>query len=467
MSHEQYLGDFWATKTKIQKASNKPTLREPPSATRAWFCDKTQEAFLKLTDLARLERPGITRDAAVIVVENVSLDWIATLGTIFNIDVEFFCEYVSTPEGSSPWKAVFDPSGSDIKRPMRLCHIPEPANNLDHRHNSAHPTMESHHIDGVFELGQPDQLRSSPYFIGNNFIHRRVENHAPFGWEASTRISYCRVQENLYLFLVDAPVMTSPVDDESILLGRLHFPVSKSRGGLVLPSLFNSTQHSLFESLQQFFSHSWHFDILGRRGVSANTILYFLVASTWAANLRYVDRDIKRVAFKDIRRPNIYINDRLHEYREKLAVLRAEVSSAKKWMPELVRGELEEIQNLYCSIGFPDRSFDEVLAEADTAERFLMDTFQLLISSISVLDSETGIQQARSGQKLAQLASIYIPFSLVTGIFGMNIREINGSPLPVWVCLVALLISVGCTIGIFSLLNKGEVEFKRKRKKKI
>ena len=89
--------------------------------------------------------------------------------------------------------------------------------------------------------------------------------------------------------------------------------------------------------------------------------------------------------------------------------------------------------------------------EAETTEKFLMDTYQLLMSSISVLDSQTSIDQARRAQTLTQLALIYVPFSFVTSIFGMNVKEINGSPLPMWVPVAAFLVVSACTLGILFL----------------
>ena len=234
-------------------------------------------------------------------------------------------------------------------------------------------------------------------------------------------------------------------------MAKLHLPVSNSRGGLVLPQLF--TQHSIYESLQQFFTHSWHFSVLIHRALSAETILYLMVASTWAFKLRHIDRDIRHIAFNDIRKPSLRLNDRLHECRQNLTNLRTEVAKAKKWIPQSVRKELENIRTkIYAGgyIGFPDAVFDEVLAEAGTVESFLMETSQILMSSISVLDAETSIQQAHTAQKLTQLAFIYVPLSFVTSIFGMNVKEINGSPTPVWVCVVVLAITVVCTFTISS-----------------
>jgi hypothetical protein len=248
-------------------------------------------------------------------------------------------------------------------------------------------------------------------------------------------------------------------------MSTLHLHVSTSRGGLVLPPLFSNEEYpplfpneeySLLNTFRQFFSHPWHLYVLHHGDLSPESIMYLLVASTWLQNLRTMDKELKAVAFNDIRRPNIKINDQLHDFREKVAIFKYHVSDAKKWMPQHVRQELEIAKERFYSnlyLGFPDSVLESILTEVDNAERFLMDTFQLLMSSISVLDSETSIQQARSAQKLTQLAFIFIPLSFVTGIFGMNIKEINGSPVSIWVCVVMSIVTIACTMGIAQLLD--------------
>jgi hypothetical protein len=50
-----------------------------------------------------------------------------------------------------------------------------------------------------------------------------------------------------------------------------------------------------------------------------------------------------------------------------------------------------------------------------------------------------------------RLAFLHVPFSFVTDIFGMNIREINGSPLLMWVPVAAFLVVVAFNLGILFL----------------
>jgi hypothetical protein len=46
-----------------------------------------------------------------------------------------------------------------------------------------------------------------------------------------------------------------------------------------------------------------------------------------------------------------------------------------------------------------------------------------------------------------------VPLSFVTGIFGMNVKEINGSPLSVWTAAVALIIVTLLTAALLWLMT--------------
>lgn len=266
------------------------------------------------------------------------------------------------------------------------------------------------------------------------------------------------------VYLVDAPMKMPPGPAElSPNMSKLYLPISNSRGGLVLPQLFGNPQFSLSSILAQFFSHAWHIELLSTNVLTAETMLYIIASSTWSANFHHLNHKIKRIAFTDIRRPSILINDTLHICRQSLDILRQKISYTKKYIPQPILLEFHTLHTHNNGIYLPDTTLDELLAEAQVTERFLMDTFQLLMSSISVLDSETSIRQAARGQKLTQLAFVYVPMSFVTGVFGMNIKEINDSPLRAWVCVVFLLITVFGTAVLFGEIQV--VERWRKNRK--
>ncbi|KAF2716088.1 hypothetical protein K431DRAFT_29739 [Polychaeton citri CBS 116435] len=102
-------------------------------------------------------------------------------------------------------------------------------------------------------------------------------------------------------------------------------------------------------------------------------------------------------------------------------------------------------------IGLPDQRLQEISNRSRSLERFLMDSFNLLISSTSVMEAEAAVQQGIRSQRLTNLAFLYIPLSFVTGVFGMNVREINGSPLSIWVPVVAVGITLGLTAVLFTI----------------
>ena len=77
-----------------------------------------------------------------------------------------------------------------------------------------------------------------------------------------------------------------------------------------------------------------------------------------------------------------------------------------------------------------------------------MDSFTLLMSSISVIEAGSIKEQAQQGQMITRLAFLYVPLSFVTSIFSMNVREINGSLVLVWMPVATFLVVSICTLAI-------------------
>ena len=90
----------------------------------------------------------------------------------------------------------------------------------------------------------------------------------------------------------------------------------------------------------------------------------------------------------------------------------------------------------------------DVLEQANVLEKFLMDSFTLLMSSISVIEAGSIKEQAQQGQMITRLAFLYVPLSFVTSIFSMNVREINGSLVLVWMPVATFLVVSICTLAI-------------------
>lgn len=184
--------------------------------------------------------------------------------------------------------------------------------------------------------------------------------------------------------------------------------------------------------------------------------------SLWQTNLQYLTREIRRISFEEIRNPDSRINETLHDRREDLvAFLKAGLAETTTYLPQTIieywedlrqsRGIMQDATNLT-----PASAHYNTLEKAVELEKFLMETFQLLMSSISVQDAKMSVaqgqlsnQQSLRATQLTILASIYVPLSFVTGIFGMNLKELNGSSLSIWVFFVGVVIATIVTAIIF------------------
>lgn len=251
----------------------------------------------------------------------------------------------------------------------------------------------------------------------------------------------------------------------------LRTPCSRNRGGFSIPQLYDKPTFSAFESLCCFFSHVWHLPVLFETPTTEHAIdhvvlSYFLGASMWWTNLKCMNDKIKHIAFKEIRRPDITINDRLHDLRQDLDTFKNEISITRKYyFPESIKKFQVLHEKLRCTT--PEQQYSNMSSDVQKLEAFLMETFQLLMSTITVLDAQSGIEHAKRSARLTQLATIYVPLSFVTGIFGMNVKEINGSALPLWVSVLTLVvvgIITAVTLGIMSWIPKLRMNYRIERK---
>jgi hypothetical protein len=132
------------------------------------------------------------------------------------------------------------------------------------------------------------------------------------------------------------------------------------------------------------------------------------------------------------------------------------VKMTLEWLRPSVRAELDAVKGGLPAlkyIGYPDLIVRDILEQANVLVKFLMESSTLLMSSISVIEAGSIKDQAQEGQMTTRLALLHVPFSFVTDIFSMKTREINGSPLLMWVPVAAFLVVSSCTLGIFFLLE--------------
>ncbi|OAG04115.1 uncharacterized protein CC84DRAFT_888453 [Paraphaeosphaeria sporulosa] len=253
----------------------------------------------------------------------------------------------------------------------------------------------------------------------------------------------------------------------------------------MLPQLFYREHYCLFESLRTVFQHGWHRSLLFEdiEGVlPGHPMLYVISSSLWEANLRFLTTTIRDISFRDLRDPSDSTNDKLHDQRQDLDYLRTFVTETLKWYPptlpsyflSLPKYDQRHRDHIADNSEHPIQNLRRILKDAENLQGFLIDTFQLLMSSVSVRESRLSIEQARLSAEqarrsawLTQLASVYLPLSVVTGIFGMNLKEISEGPPRWWWAVVVLVVLVVCTVGIYYSLREVEKIAEERRQRRV
>lgn len=280
-----------------------------------------------------------------------------------------------------------------------------------------------------------------------------------------------------------------------------------------LPELFRSKSSGGFEALKAFACEEWHLDILcseeemlpayDDRNLQSEEVMHahesnevaryatlnpqafiFLASSfVWGQNMKYLENKAKRISFRDIRdltsTDATRINSELHDCREDLDYLIKSVIYSHDRIPAHLTSYYDEFPRIrwrhnttYLS---PIDHHKTILANAKDLEKFLIDSFQMLMSSVSVrqaaISNELSIATTDLARDTATQASasafVYIPLTFVTGIFGMNIR--TGSEAPngfIWYApLVTLAVALFFTIALWYVASWIEKRFAERREK--
>ncbi|KAK3643986.1 hypothetical protein LTR56_009838 [Elasticomyces elasticus] len=228
--------------------------------------------------LVRRRNDQQSQNPTVCVVENITPQWIESLGAAWDLEPSFFVHHAYNPPLEAHWRT--------------------------HEHS-----------EGAF-------------------FSRSSERRDAFSFQITTRISYVKVDAYLYLFLLDAPSSSSHASDtHGTARSTLRLPYAANRGGLVVGGLYEKSQFRLTDCFSNMFAHAWHLNILFGQPAALPPIplLYLLSSSLWESNIRYVDRQLRRVSFVEIRNPDRNINNRLHDLREDLADIKARVSETNTY----------------------------------------------------------------------------------------------------------------------------------------
>lgn len=131
------------------------------------------------------------------------------------------------------------------------------------------------------------------------------------------------------------------------------------------------------------------------------------------------------------------------------------MTSLSKNLPLYLEGYLDDflvIKQRHAA-SLPDQ-LKHMLDRTKDLDTFLINSFQILTSSVNVYESDQSSRQNELTILITVLAFIYVPLTLVTGIFGMNIVQAPDGFMW-WSPLLALLVVVAFTALITKAALKG------------
>lgn len=265
---------------------------------------------------------------------------------------------------------------------------------------------------------------------------------------------------------------------------NLKLPHACAGSGIVVPELLEAPKPGLYESLKIFSQDAWHTGILcgeqrlpptyedyvkgldgNKAPASSRSKLYtaldpqafllMLSSALWERNLRYLEHRLEHINNRRLRNAKdmdemVKINDMLYDCREDLGTLVSQVEHARTHMPAYLALYYENFPMIRhrheASYMSPVGHLPEMLRRAARLEKLILDDFQILMSSVSVREGHESVHQTKIATGIALLAFVYVPLTLVTGIFGMNIKGQDGFVW--WAPMLAFTAVVLVTMGL-------------------
>lgn len=186
--------------------------------------------------------------------------------------------------------------------------------------------------------------------------------------------------------------------------------------------------HSIIPHMNLMFSQPNEFFLIdkaaeGSLKVSFSTFGFVLSMYSWKENLERLNKEIAEIEQGDIITWTDDIFTRLHAARRKLAYLRYEVHELQEKYSEIICATKKDYNDSV------EAYFSSLNRRADQIVERLNDLFQMIMGTISLKEARESIKLAERATFLTVVAVVYLPLSLTTGVFGMNIYEINkGTP---------------------------------------
>jgi len=147
--------------------------------------------------------------------------------------------------------------------------------------------------------------------------------------------------------------------------------------------------------------------------------------------------DLIRVNLDNISRRSVNEADlqlHLQQWRRDLARFVIELSELRRSSYGFLHF-LKSTASTQPGVAILNSTLDDISRALDACEK----SQALLASSISILESRRSVQQAESVGRLTELGFVFLPTSLASSLFSMQIHELQMAPPPFWTFLITAL----------------------------
>ena len=129
--------------------------------------------------------------------------------------------------------------------------------------------------------------------------------------------------------------------------------------------------------------------------------------------------------------------------------IHATLQSIKYWTKQHYTASSDFFNQLNTTI----EDFEHLLAAVDHAREDL-DRYKSDYAMIrSLEDSQINTQRSDSAARLTSLGFVFIPLSLVTSIFGMNVQELGSGNVKIWIALTTAIVALIVVFLLWALLG--------------
>jgi hypothetical protein len=179
--------------------------------------------------------------------------------------------------------------------------------------------------------------------------------------------------------------------------------------------------------------------------IRVDYLMWLLASDQWQSNLEYLQDEFRSRRQKALLQPGMQTYSPLIHLRQLIVDMRDHIPGARKHIWSLDWNFRYYLIRYRFTPSTLSTTLKNMVEDLNTLDKELNDEIHLIIGAVTVQDSDANKQQSERATLLTLLAAVYLPLTLVTGIFGMNIKDIDVGK-PGWrACAIALAVVGTCT----------------------